>query len=281
MKTLHSNHVVMSDLHRSRFTGEIHLDLAIPLGNGLASPGADAPPLGVVDIEVDPRVFLYSRIEKWPVPSETGKTLLIRREGNEVVFLNELAHSLPETVLTDPQRLRQVLINLVNNAIKFTDKGEVRVAVRLASDRGSPRLRFDVTDTGIGMNEEQVGRLFKSFSQVDTSSTRKFGGTGLGLCISKRLAEALGGSIDVRSEPGKGSTFSVTIDPGPLDGTHMIQNAQEGMLDHPPSATMATRGKIVLHGRILLAEDGLDNQQLICLLLRNAVLRSALSRTAS
>ena len=127
-----------------------------------------------------------------------------------------------------------------------------------------------MTDTGIGMNEEQIGKLFQPFSQVDNSSTRKFGGTGLGLCISKHLAEALGGNIEVRSEPGKGSTFSVTIDPGPLDGMHMIQNAQEALLDRPPSATAATPDKIALHGRILLAEDGLDNQRLICLLLRKA-----------
>ena len=84
------------------------------------------------------------------------------------------------------------------------------------------------------------------------------------------MAEALGGNIEVRSEPGKGSTFSVTIDPGPLDGMHMIQNAQEALLDRPPTTTAATPDKIVLHGRILLAEDGLDNQRLIALLLRKA-----------
>ena len=182
----------------------------------------------------------------------------------------ELSHPLPETVLTDPLRLRQVLVNLVGNAIKFTDHGEVRFAVRLNADEGLLGLCFDVTDTGIGMNEEQVGKLFKPFSQVDSSSTRKFGGTGLGLCISKRLAEALGGNIEVCSEPGKGSTFSVTIDPGPLDGMYMTQDTQEALLDRPPTTTVATPEKIALHGRILLAEDGLDNQQLITLLLRKA-----------
>ncbi len=199
----------------------------------------------------------------------------------------ELTGPLPETMLTDPLRLRQVLINLIGNAIKFTDHGEVCLAVRLMLDKGTeepfssdenrdsppvipPRLRFDVTDTGVGMNEEQVGELFKPFSQVDNSSTRKFSGTGLGLCISKYLAEALGGNIEVRSEPGKGSIFSVTIDPGPLCGLRMIQNAQEILFDRPLSATAATLSKIVLHGRILLAEDGLDNQRLIGLLLRKA-----------
>ena len=195
-------------------------------------------------------------------------------------------------MLTDP--LRQILVNLVGNAIKFTDQGEVRLAVRLISALGkgtvpdqpsvgarsdenrdsppiiSPQLCFDVTDTGIGINEEQVGKLFQPFSQVDCSSTRKFGGTGLGLCISKHLAEVLGGNIEVQSTPGQGSTFSATIDPGPLDGMHMIQNTQEALLDRPPSTTAATPDKIALCGRILVAEDGLDNQRLIALLLRKA-----------
>jgi Amt family ammonium transporter len=105
---------------------------------------------------------------------------------------------------------------------------------------------------------------------VDSSSTRRFGGTGLGLCISKHLAEALGGNIEVRSEPGKGSTFRMTIDPGPLDAMHMMHYAQEALLGRPPSATTATPDKIMLRGRILLAEDGLDNQRLISLLLRKA-----------
>jgi CheY-like chemotaxis protein/HPt (histidine-containing phosphotransfer) domain-containing protein len=158
----------------------------------------------------------------------------------------------------------------VGNAIKFTDHGGVRIAARLVGDGDLPRLCFDVTDTGIGMNEEQAAKLFQPFTQVDNSSARKFGGTGLGLCISKRLAEALGGDIEVRSESGKGSTFSVTIDPGPLGGIRMIQNAQEALLVRPPSTTTATQDKIELHGRVLLAEDGPDNQRLISFLLKKA-----------
>ena len=97
----------------------------------------------------------------------------------------ELAGPLPETVLTDPLRFRQILVNLVGNAITFTDHGKFRITVRLTNNDASPRLCFDVTDTGIGMNEEQAGRLFQAFSQVDGSAARRFGGTGLGLCISK------------------------------------------------------------------------------------------------
>ena len=163
--------------------------------------------------------------------------------AKQLKLKTELAHPLPETVLTDPLRLRQVLVNLVGNAIKFTDQGEVRLAVRLNADGGRSRLCFDVTDTGIGMNEEQVGKLFQPFSQVDNSSTRKFGGTGLGLCISKHLAEALGGNIEVRSEPGKGSTFSVTIDPGPLDGMHMIAECPRGPARSPANSDRGNPGQ--------------------------------------
>jgi PAS domain S-box-containing protein len=190
--------------------------------------------------------------------------------AKQLILKTELAGPLPETVMTDPLRLRQVLVNLVGNAIKFTDQGEVCLVVRFTAESGSPRLWFDVIDTGIGMNEEQMKSLFQPFSQVDSSSTRKFGGTGLGLCISKHLAEAMGGSITVRSTPGSGSVFSVAIDPGPLAELQMLQNAQEALLDCRPSATSAPAEKIVLRGRILLAEDGPDNQRLICLLLGKA-----------
>ena len=149
-------------------------------------------------------------------------------------------------MLTDPLRLRQVLVNLVGNAIKFTEQGEVRLAVRLNADSGRLNLCFDVTDTGIGMNDEQIGKLFEPFSQVDNSSTRKFGGTGLGLCISKHLAEALGGTIEVCSELGKGSTFSLTIDPGPLDGMHMVEDVQETATVFPPTAKPTDAGTTAL-----------------------------------
>ena len=204
------------------------------------------------------------------VVDEVVSLMRAQATAKNLTLTTELAQPLPETVLTDPLRLHQVLVNLVDNAIKFTDQGEVRLAVRLNTDSDHLRLFFDVADTGIGMNEEQVGKLFKPFTQVDNSSTRKFGGTGLGLCISKHLAEALGGNIEVYSEPGKGSTFSVTIDPGPLDGIHMVQHAHKPMRNRESATIASASDKIVLHGRILLAEDRMENQQLIALLLRKA-----------
>jgi len=201
----------------------------------------------------------------------------------------ELAGPLPETILTDPLRLRQILVNLVGNAIKFTERGEVRVGARLISglgrgtvpfssdeNRDSPpkagpaRLQFEVTDTGIGMSEEQVANLFQPFSQVDGSTSRRFGGTGLGLAISKRLAEALGGTIEVHSAPGKGSTFSVTIDPGPLEGIGVLHPTEAVASPAAPGAAPAGEGKIALCARVLLAEDGPDSQRLISLVLKKA-----------
>ena len=210
------------------------------------------------------------RCSPFELLANVASLMRVRAAAKSLKLEADMAGPLPETILTDPLRLRQVLVNLVGNAIKFTDRGEVRIVLRLAEDRGRPCLRIDVTDTGIGMNEEQIGRLFKAFSQVDNSSTRRFGGTGLGLCISKRLVEALGGQIEVHSTPGKGSTFSLAIDPGPLEGVRMIENAREGLREAAPTTTVATAGKIELHCRVLLAEDGPDNQRLIAFLLKKA-----------
>jgi PAS domain S-box-containing protein len=207
-----------------------------------------------------------------PVQMVTEVVSLMRPQAaaKRLELKTELVQPLPGTILADPLRLRQILVNLVGNAIKFTKQGEVRITVRCDFGSGSPRLCFDVTDTGIGMNEEQIGKLFQPFNQVDNSSTRTFGGTGLGLCISKHLAKALGGNIEVRSKPGKGSTFSVLIHPGQLDRMQMIEDAQRAATEPPPMAPPADTAKITFCGRILVAEDVMANQRLISLLLRRA-----------
>ncbi len=122
----------------------------------------------------------------------------------------------PPAIVGDPVRLRQILINLLNNAVKFTDAGEVVLTVTTATPEarapGDPvLLRFSVRDTGIGIPADRMNRLFKSFSQVDASTTRRYGGTGLGLVITKRLVELMGGEIEVDSKPGQGTTFSFTL----------------------------------------------------------------------
>ena len=133
-----------------------------------------------------------------------------QEKGLELIFRRDPA--VPTVLVGDPLRLGQILINLTNNAIKFTEEGEIVVDVALL-ERNEERatIRVSVSDTGIGMTLEQQGKLFQSFSQADISTTRKYGGTGLGLAISKQLVEIMGGEIDVHSEPGAGSTFHFTV----------------------------------------------------------------------
>jgi CheY-like chemotaxis protein/HPt (histidine-containing phosphotransfer) domain-containing protein len=131
------------------------------------------------------------------------------KEDLEVLFAT--AQDVPRFLVGDPLRLGQILINLSNNAVKFTDSGEIVVSTeRVEKSQDRITLKFSVSDTGIGLTEEQAGKLFQSFSQADTSTTRKYGGTGLGLAISKKLANMMGGKIWVNSQPGQGSTFSFT-----------------------------------------------------------------------
>jgi CheY-like chemotaxis protein len=127
-----------------------------------------------------------------------------------------------------------------------------------------------VIDTGIGMSGEQIALLFQPFTQADASTSRRFGGSGLGLTISKRLANLLGGDIRVQSQPGHASTFSLTIDPGPLDGVPMLVDPAEAALESVGRRKASHTKTPRLNGRVLLAEDGPDNQRLIAFLLRKA-----------
>ena len=185
--------------------------------------------------------------------------------GLHVVFDGPI----PRTVRTDPLRVRQVLVNLIGNAVKFTERGEV--TLRVSCPSRSPEvsvIAFDVTDTGVGMSRDEIKKLFQPFTQADESTTRRFGGTGLGLSISKRLAEMLGGDISVRSEPGRGSTFSLTIEGGALAESQMLTGLTESQF--APNEPGQSAPQLTLNGRILLAEDGRDNQRLISAYLREA-----------
>jgi signal transduction histidine kinase len=124
----------------------------------------------------------------------------------------EAAPDLPPRLVGDPLRLRQVLLNLLGNAVKFTAAGQVTLRLQvLERDAGSVRLRFDVADTGIGIAPEQQARIFEPFVQADSSTTRRFGGTGLGLSIVRRLVDLMSGSLELQSRPGQGSVFSVSL----------------------------------------------------------------------
>ena len=135
---------------------------------------------------------------------------MLFRSGLELFCL--AGNDVPRSVLGDPTRLRQIITNLLGNAIKFTQRGEVGVLITLeGTDKGIATIRFSVSDTGIGMPPDQLGQLFQPFRQGDGSTTRRFGGTGLGLAISRSLAELMGGTISARSTPGAGSVFDVQI----------------------------------------------------------------------
>jgi len=169
----------------------------------------------------------------------------------------------PERVIGDASRLRQILTNLLGNAVKFTERGKVDVSVEVAEPAGPAGVpvRFQVRDTGIGMSEDQQQKVFEPFTQADASTTRLFGGTGLGLAISGRLIELMGGSISVVSRQGEGSTFSFTIPLEPdsgADGSHPHDDPL-----HLLSGNMAAQQPL----RVLLAEDNLSNQKLLRLVL--------------
>jgi signal transduction histidine kinase/CheY-like chemotaxis protein len=177
---------------------------------------------------------------------------------------SETSGPIPECISSDPVRLRQILVNLLSNAVKFTAAGEIRIETSLERKDQEAGLRIRVTDTGIGMTPDQLGRIFQPFTQADAGIARRYGGTGLGLSISRRLAELLGGRLSATSSPGSGSCFELALGLGPWDdvaGARAASRPPERPARHaacaPPSLT----------GRVLLAEDGKDNQRLIRVLL--------------
>ncbi len=173
---------------------------------------------------------------------------------------------IPATMRTDAEKLRQVLINIIGNSIKFTEQGGIRVLTRL--NRASGLLEIEVVDTGIGIPRDQLEQVFRPFTQADYSMTRRYSGTGLGLTISRRIAELLGGTLTVESEIGSGSIFKLTIDPGELEGVTML--AAPPAVNIVP-ATGADSEQAMPHLRplrVLLVEDGDINRRLIHLVLQ-------------
>ena len=149
----------------------------------------------------------------------TSETLSVQAESRGLAVTTVIEPGTPDHLRGDATRVRQILFNLIGNAIKFTEVGEIRVHVRALSESNDRvRLALSVADTGIGVSAEQAARLFQPFSQADSSTTRRFGGTGLGLSIVRRLAELMGGGVTVESTPGKGSTFIVTLDLARAEG---------------------------------------------------------------
>ncbi|PKL78728.1 MAG: hypothetical protein CVV27_02875 [Candidatus Melainabacteria bacterium HGW-Melainabacteria-1] len=203
-----------------------------------------------------------------PLLGDLAALMRVRAQEAGLGFDIELQGPVPDRIYTDPTRLRQILLNLIGNAIKFTESGAVRLI--LSCEDG--HVQFAVTDSGIGMSPEQVRRLFRPFEQADPSMTRRFGGTGLGLAISRDLAEALGGKLSVNSIQGHGSTFCFSLPADVPADVSWIHHLPETLT---PSLVLATPAQ--LSGTVLLAEDGVDNQLYVTTLLRRRGLEVAVA----
>jgi signal transduction histidine kinase len=190
----------------------------------------------------------------------------------------ELGADLPDTIYTDALRLQQILVNLVGNAIKFTEQGGVRLSVshRASPIGGEGQISFEVTDSGIGIAPEDRERVFAPFSQADPSASRRYGGTGLGLAISRGLAQQLEGKLDLESELGRGSTFRLRVSVGKPDGG--ARPATAALDAELVARDSSSQGSLpVLRGRVLVAEDGIDNQRLVERLLTRVGLEVSLA----
>jgi CheY-like chemotaxis protein len=181
--------------------------------------------------------------------AEVISLMSVRAAEKKLTLRAEYNGPIPETIESDPTRLRQILMNLVGNAVKFTESGGVELITRLVPER--EQLQFDVIDTGIGMGPELMARLFEPFTQADSSLTRRFGGSGLGLTISRRLAEMLGGDIAVQSEPSKGSTFTATVATGALESVPIIEPLWESLIPVATSRILLPR----LDCHVLVVDD--------------------------
>lgn len=181
----------------------------------------------------------------------TLKTLAIRADEKGVELLCDISPDVPDVMTGDSTRLRQIILNLVGNAIKFTSTGEISLTVQVQERSNSSQiLRFTVSDTGVGIPEDQLTNIFEAFSQADTSTTRKYGGTGLGLTISSRLIHLMGGTITVSSELGRGSKFSFTAPFGESDISSLLPEAagsEEGLQDL----------------RVLIVDDNATNRRVL------------------
>ena len=209
------------------------------------------------------------RFDLIPVMDEIFMSLHDRAKVRGLKLDVKCEGKMPKTVISCPMRLRQILLNIVGNALKFTAQGGVEIDVRLISDQRRPLnhlLQFEVKDTGCGLSPEQQERLFLPFSQADSSVTRKYGGTGLGLMLARSLAEALGGSVILtKSHIGEGSTFTFNLDPGPLTDVPMIDVVG---IAQPKKQEETVKDPVVAPRKLtdislLLVEDAPDNQILL------------------
>ncbi|WP_425618858.1 ATP-binding protein [Anatilimnocola sp. NA78] len=232
--------------------------------------------LGLVNDILDLSKIEAGKLEVEHIPCSVENLLAdlvalfrVRAEAKGLQFTARITGHVPPQIESDPIRIRQILLNLVSNAIKFTETGSVSIVVRVLM-QATPKLQFEVADTGIGIPADLAVRLFNPFTQADASTTRKFGGTGLGLSISRRLAQMLKGDITVESQPGRGSRFCLTLD---LDKAVVAQvpvGGEETTSRAPQSPVVQNKVQLPGNTHVLLVEDGPDNQRLISHVLKKA-----------
>lgn len=222
--------------------------------------------LDLSKIEADKLEVDNAPVSPFALINDVTNIVTLLAESKGLMLKTEFDSLLPNEIYSDALRLKQILINLCNNAIKFTDGGSVKIKVEC--DKRNEQLVFKVIDTGVGLSQQQIEKLFKPFSQVDSSASRKYGGTGLGLHLSQELAHKLGGEITVESTLHVGSCFTLSIATGPLAHVEFIA---------PPSLVIESKPRQLagsidarVSGRVLLAEDNPDNQRLVTMLIRKA-----------
>jgi PAS domain S-box-containing protein len=202
---------------------------------------------------------------------DTTDVLSVRAQEKEIDLLVKFHTDIPQTIQSDPTRLRQIIMNLVGNAIKFTEQGSVSIITELTNDSESPKININIIDTGIGMTADQQAKIFESFTQADSTTTRKFGGTGLGLSISRRLAESMGGELTVDSAVGQGSTFTVTL---PISQANLEQMVSREELTRAAKSRLDAAQQSELmrlpNKPVLVVDDGEANRRLIELILTRA-----------
>jgi CheY-like chemotaxis protein len=205
-----------------------------------------------MDMERSPLGEVLNTVESIVHPAAKGKG---------VEFLIQEGKDVPAYMKCDGHRLSQCLINLANNAVKFTAEGHVYLKVRLDYHNGEPFVRFDVEDTGIGVAPDVQGRIFESFVQADGKTNRKYGGTGLGLTITKKLVEMMGGRVELDSELGKGSTFSIVL-PAGVDVSNETVLDMRRVEEESRHAKKKVEESQRFSGKVLVADDVRTNQLL-------------------
>jgi len=196
------------------------------------------------------------------VVDDVARLMRFEAVRKDVQFYQQYEYPIPEAIMSDPMRIRQILLNLISNAVKFTAEGSVTLQVACDNNGETPVVKMRITDTGIGMTPEQIDKVFQPFTQADASITRQFGGTGLGLSIVKRLVEMMDGTIEVRSVPGGGTTFDISIRIECEEAAPEVYGSFEDFAAErgPDESFWKKKGGSV---RILVVEDGPDNIRLI------------------